>query len=578
MTITRVSVDSAGNQRNAGGRFPSISADGRFVVFSSLPANTGFNLQANIFVRDLLTNTTIPVSVDSAGNLANSRNGRPPSISADGRFVSFKSDASNLVPGNTNTGPGRDIFVRDLLTNTTNRVSVSADRGNGVESRNSSISANGRFVAFDSITTIGGDVRNPILQGDIFVRDLLSNTITPVSVDLAGNLAKGVFSYSSISADGRFVLFGDSGTVPSDASKLVAGDTNANLGGMFVRDLSTNTTTGVSLFDSVDQSSGFFPSMSNDGRFVAFNTSNTDRANDVEVRDLPTNTTMRLPVNQISVRDLSTNTTTRVSVDSAGDRGNNSSGPPSISADGRFVAFKSFASNLVPEDTNNQPDIFVRDLLTKTTTRISGDLADRNPGFYSPDGPSISADGKFVAFESSVSNLVPGDTNNATDVFVADTGSTPNVINNPPSVINGTSSDDNLTGTSGNDTINGLEDDDVLRGLRGNDILNGDDDNDVLVGGKGFDTLNGGLGDDNLLGGAGNDVFILGAGFGVDTISDFGNGQDTIQLINGLTFGQLSIFTGTNGTLIGIAKSDEVLAVLTGVAPNLIGSKNFIFG
>jgi Ca2+-binding RTX toxin-like protein len=173
---------------------------------------------------------------------------------------------------------------------------------------------------------------------------------------------------------------------------------------------------------------------------------------------------------------------------------------------------------------------------------------------------------------------VPGDTNNATDVFVADTGSTPNVINNPPSVINGTSIDDILTGTSGNDTINGLEDDDVLRGLRGNDILNGDDDNDVLNGGKGFDTLNGGLGDDNLIGGVGNDVFILGAGFGVDTISDFGNGQDTIQLINGLTFGELSISSGANGTLIGIEDSDEVLAILIGVAPNLIGSKNFISG
>jgi Ca2+-binding RTX toxin-like protein len=164
---------------------------------------------------------------------------------------------------------------------------------------------------------------------------------------------------------------------------------------------------------------------------------------------------------------------------------------------------------------------------------------------------------------------VPGDTNNTDDIFVVDTSSTPNAIN-------GTPGNDNLTGTSVNDIINGLEGDDVLTGLRASDVLNGGDGNDILSGGKGSDTLNGGLGNDNLVGGAGNDVFVLGAGFGVDKISDFGNGQDTIQLINGLTFGQLLIAPGTNGTLIRVAGSGEVLASLTGVAPNFIGSENFI--
>jgi Ca2+-binding RTX toxin-like protein len=96
------------------------------------------------------------------------------------------------------------------------------------------------------------------------------------------------------------------------------------------------------------------------------------------------------------------------------------------------------------------------------------------------------------------------------------------------------------------------------------------------AGGKGFDNLNGGLGNDTLVGGAGNDVFVLGARLGVDTISDFTNSQDTIQLINGLTFGQLSISSGTNATLIRLASSGEVLASLTGVAPDLIGSEDFI--
>jgi Ca2+-binding RTX toxin-like protein len=350
----------------------------------------------------------------------------------------------------------------------------------------------------------------------------------------------------------------------------VPGDTN-NQPDIFVRGLLTNTTTLVSVDSAGNQGNNFSssPSISSDGRFVAFKSF---------ASNLVPGDTNNQP--DIFVRDLSTNTTTRVSVDSAGNQGNNLSSSPSISADGRFVAFKSLASNLVPENTNNQSGIFVRDLLTNTTTRVSVDSVKVDPvkGLDSSGPLSISADGRFVVFGSDVSNLVSGDTNNSSDIFVADIGSTPGGINNPPNVINGTSSDDNLTGTPGNDTINGLEGDDVLTGLRGNDVLNGGDDNDILNGGKGSDTLNGGLGDDNLIGRAGNDVFILGAGLGVDTISDFGNGQDTIQLINGLTFGQLSISPGTNGTLIGIVNSGEVLAVLTGVDSNLIRPENFISG
>jgi Ca2+-binding RTX toxin-like protein len=274
--------------------------------------------------------------------------------------------------------------------------------------------------------------------------------------------------------------------------------------------------------------------------------------------------------NDIFVRDTLTNTTTRVSVDSAGTQGNGTNvfGPPSISADGRFVAFSSRAFKLVPGDTNNTFDIFVRDTLTNTTTRVSFDSAG-NQANNGSSRPSISADGRFVAFQSSASNLVPGDTNNTNDIFVADTSSTRNVIN-------GTPGNDNLTGTSGNDIINGSEGDDVLTGVRASDVLNGGDGNDILSGGKGSDNLNGGLGNDNLVGGAGNDVFVLGAGLGVDAISDFTKSQDTIQLINGLTFGQLSISPETNGTLIRLASSGEILASLTGVDPNLIGAEDFI--
>jgi hypothetical protein len=420
-------------------------------------------------------------------------------------------------------------------------------------------------VAFYSFASniVPGDTNNTF---DIFVRDTLTNTTTRVSVDSAGNQANMGAEGASISADGRFVAF------YSEASNIVPGDTNSSKD-VFVRDTLTNTTTRVSVDSAGNQanrdSSDFplisldSPSMSADGRFVAFSSFSSNL--------VPGDTNAR---RDIFVRDTLTNTTTRVSVDSAGNQRNIHSSAPSISADGRFVAFRTYTNGDFVSGIGRQTprvfseDIFVRDTLTNTTTNVSADSAG-NRGVA--DRPSISADGRFVAFSSESSNLVPGDTNNTEDIFVVDTSSTPNVIN-------GTPGNDNLTGTSGNDIINGSEGDDVLTGLRGNDFLNGGDGNDILYGGKGSDTLNGGLGNDNLVGGAGKDVFVLGAGLGVDTISDFGNGQDTIQLINGLTFGQLSISPGTNGTLIRVAGSGEILASLTGVEPNFIGSEDFISG
>ncbi|MEG4405713.1 calcium-binding protein [Microcoleus sp. MON2_D5] len=570
MTITRVPVDSTGISDPAGdvqgNRYSvssSISADGRFVaftlqqsIFSLGEPNNNTNNSDDIFVRDLLTNTTTRVSVDAAGNPGNDIS-YDPSISADGRFVAFQSDATNLVPGDTNNSG--DIFVRDLLTNTTTRVSVGSagNQGNSL-SRRSSISGDGRFVAFasDATNLVPGDTNN---STDIFVRDLSTNTTTQVSASSSGDRGNNDSELPSISANGRFVAF------RSFATNLVPGDTN-NERDIFVRDLLTNTITLVSVSSNGDRAndSSSRCSISADGRFVAFS---SDASNLVQG---DTNNTT-----DIFVRDLSTNTTTRVSISSTGNQGNEDFYTPFISADGRFVTFSSEASNLVPGDTNDSEDIFVRDLSTNTTTRVSVSSTG-NQGNSDSEFPSISANGQKVAFSSFAANLVPGDTNNGPDLFIADTGNTPGGINNSPNVINGTNGNDNLTGTNGSDNISGLDGDDALTGRQGNDILIGGGGSDNLSGGKGFDTLNGGLGNDNLVGGGGNDVFVLGAGLGVDTISDFTNSQDTIQLINGLTFGQLSISPGTDGTLIRVASSGEVLASLTGVAPNLIGSEDFI--
>jgi Ca2+-binding RTX toxin-like protein len=155
----------------------------------------------------------------------------------------------------------------------------------------------------------------------------------------------------------------------------------------------------------------------------------------------------------------------------------------------------------------------------------------------------------------------------------------------PITVTNGGNGNDTLNGGSGRDAINGSNGDDSLTGGNGNDNLNGGNGNDILlgqvsndnlVGDSGDDLLNGGLGDDTLLGGRGSDRFVLASSDGTDTISDFINGQDLIQLSAGLTFGQLTITQGTstNANNTSIASSGELLAILAGVST--ITSADFI--
>ena len=235
---------------------------------------------------------------------------------------------------------------------------------------------------------------------------------TLVTVDSNGTQADSGGASPSISADGRYVAF------DSAASTLVTGDTNGALD-VFVRDRQTGTTTRVSLGRNGQQTNGkcYDPAISADGRYVAFysNASNL----------VPGDTNRLIDV---FVRDRQAGTTTRVSVRSNGRQANDRSYEPSISADGRYVAFYSYASNLVRGDTNRRSDIFVHDRRTGTTSRVSvrsnGSQAD---GLNS--GPSLSGDGRYVAFYSIASNLVRGDTNDKWDAFVHDrqTGKTTRV-------------------------------------------------------------------------------------------------------------------------------------------------------
>ncbi len=385
---------------------PCISADGRYVAFHSIADNlvTGdTNLVSDAFVRDRTTGRTTRLSL-SSDNVEGNGGSELCSISADGRYVAFESEASNLVPSDNNGC--RDVFVRDLETDQTTRVSVASGgaQGNG-GSGGASISADGRYVAFLSLASnlVAGD--NNLVE-DIFVHDRQMGETTRISLSSGGAESDGVSFENSISADGRYVAF------ESGATNLVAGDNNG-LPDVFVHDRQTGETTRVSLSSGGTEVDGesYSPSVSADGRCVAFHTLGTGYAD-------------------VFVHDRQTEETTRVSLGWDGAEGNGGSWSDSgvISADGRYVAFESNASNLVSSDNNGVKDIFVRDRQTGETTRVS--LASDNAQADGASGvPSISADGRYVAFYSSATNLVAGDTNSASDVFVRDrqTGETTRV-------------------------------------------------------------------------------------------------------------------------------------------------------
>jgi Tol biopolymer transport system component len=430
-TTERVSVASDGTQaNNISGRrgAPAASADGQVVVFDSLASNLvpgDTNAFDDIFVRDRATGTTQRVSVSSTAaqgdNISSS-----PAVSGDGRVVAFVSNATNLVPGDTNGV--RDIFVHDRATGTTQRVSVSSRgaQGNGASGGSGAtndvatiapaISADGRFVAFESLASnlVRRDTNG---TRDVFVHDRQTGTTERVSVASNGAQANSFSNPEAISADGRFVVFS------SFASNLVNQDTNQQID-VFVRDRQAETTQRVSVTGQGLQADGSSTraDISDDGRFVVFASAATNLvAGDANGTD------------DVFVRDRIAGTTQRVSVSSSGAE---SDGPspsngirggirfgPAISGDGRLAVFDSQATNLVPGDTNTCggffpgagmcPDVFVHDLATGSTDRVSIDSSGAQADGASTD-PDISADGTTVVFFSAASNLVAGDTNGCT--------------------------------------------------------------------------------------------------------------------------------------------------------------------
>ncbi len=400
----RVSINSNGDQANASSFSSTISADGRFIAFTSDASNlvTGDTSGRDVFVHDRDTGTTERIA--PAGW---------PSISANGQFVVFISSNSNLVPNDTNGV--EDVFVFDRDTGSIELASVDSNgnQGNALSDRVPSINADGRFVSFQSEASnlVPNDTNN---TRDIFVHDLELDTTERVSVDSFGNQANslsGLFGAPIMSADGRFVAF------TSFASNLVPNDSNG-LRDVFVHDRETGMTERVSVDSNGNQGNagtgnfccfaGMAPDISADGRYVTFwSTSSNLVVGDTNNFD------------DVFVHDRETGVTERVSVDGFGNQANKGSGNPAISDDGRFVVFDSQSSNLVPRDTNDASDVFIHDRETGMTQRVSIDsLGNQGNRESFTREHLISADGSIVTFSSNANNLVSGDTNNSRDIFV----------------------------------------------------------------------------------------------------------------------------------------------------------------
>ncbi len=459
----------------------AISADGRFVAFATAspdisPLDTNGDISdsfggIDVFVRDRRTGRTALVSVNAAGTGSGDGPSYAPAISADGRFVAFLSHARNLVspdPG----GPGfANVYLRDLVTNQTVLVSrtPAGARGDGSagtagttgDTPNLFVSADGRFVSFvsDSTNLVPGDQNR---MQDAFVRDVQQGVTHLVSVNQAGTgSGNHTTDYAVMTPNGRFVAF------VSHASDLTPKVTPPG-SQVYLRDIQAGTTKLVTA-NRIDGSAGNTSSdqwlqgdldVSDDGRFVAFvseapdlvagdNNGRGDTGQDVFVRDTVAGTTQLVSVNK----------------DGTGS-GAARSGSLAMTADGRFVAFVSWADDIVPGDTNKLSDLFLRDTQAGTTSLVTVNtggaaagipnaLCEPNPSpdiFYAWQRPALSDDGRFVAFRSAAPGLTSVPDTNCTsvqtnfqggyDIFVRDTqaGSTRMLTTNWTGEAAGTSS------------------------------------------------------------------------------------------------------------------------------------------
>ncbi|MCI4143941.1 hypothetical protein [Streptomyces sp. MMS20-AI2-20] len=399
-----VSVGLGGAPADGPSERASISADGRLVVFTSHASNLvrgDRNDCSDVFLRDLDRRTTVRVNRGLHGAESDGCTSIDPIISADGRYVVYAADSTNLVPG---VRDGRShIYRTDLRTGRTVLVSAAADGtpGNG-DSMRPTVSADGRYVAFatSADNLIPGDT--PASVWDTVVRDLRRGTTVRTSAADDGTPGNAATDGTQISADGRYVTFF------SNADNLVAGDTNKKVD-EFLHDRETGRTTRLSVSPDGVQSDQITigGTISDDNRYVVLNSHATNLTAD----------SPDTGQNHIYLQDLSLGTLRLVDKGADGEPAPGGTFWASITGDGLHIPMASAGPNLVPGDTNRVRDIFVVDLpagqLRRVSVAIDGGQADA--ASYFPDADQSASS---VVFTSYASNLVPGDDNGAPDIFV----------------------------------------------------------------------------------------------------------------------------------------------------------------
>lgn len=400
------SVDTSGNKGNNTNHNVAISGDGKYTAFESSASNlvaNDTNSSRDIFVRDNANNTTTRVSVSSSGTEGNS-DSIEPAISYSGRYVVYASYASNLVSGDTN---GRyDIFLYDMQTGATTLISKTTSGTLGNQSSTyPDISADGRYIAFNSFATnLDSSISTWSGYQQVFVVDTTNGILKTVSVNASGSVGNWNSNAPSMSCDGGIIAF-DTG-----ATNLFNNDTNGYTDIIIANRV--NGSTDLSSITSSGNSDSASPKVSCNGNYVAFGSGATNLISGI------TNNTQN--IFRYSRMDQSTEL---ISISSSGVQANDISQRPSISDDGRYIAFDSNANNLVSNNTNNFSHIYIRDVKTNTTQfgalDSSGNL--ENKGSFRA---ILSADGSNIVYISYSSTLVtsPNNSTYTAQVYKSQTG------------------------------------------------------------------------------------------------------------------------------------------------------------
>jgi hypothetical protein len=448
---------------------PRLSSDGRFVVFSSsasdLVTNANGQFYLNVFLRDRSSGSTLLISPSCTGSGGGNGDSIAGQVSANGRYVVFQSDASDLVPGDTNGVT--DIFLRDTYTGVTRLISVAADGGfaNG-SSTQPVMTPDGTCVAFISAASnlVAGDTNG---IPDVFVRDLITQTTWLVSAGATG--ANAIMDTPLITPDGRYVAFF------STAQNLAPGTPLNSPGEIYVRDRLAGKTIWASTNAAVIASSlltpsfgpsaykSYHPALSDDGQYVAFKTGWTNgvlagsptppvicfqydsmsgtttilstngfqpwlNCDDVYGPEMTPDGRFVAYVqyeqaggtNYSSVRlwDRQTGTNVLVSADHGFWPPNSTSHTPALSDDGRYVTFLSDAAYLSGNTVSNGLHIYRRDMQSAAPMLV--DVDTNGVGSQDQLGaiPALSSDGSCVAYAATDGALVGSDNNNASDLLL----------------------------------------------------------------------------------------------------------------------------------------------------------------